>query len=73
MATAAIPTQFIDIVASEMSSGVERAVEYWLAQIDQIAMNDKITLALKLAAFQGLLQNYKRLTRKTPLKFARVG
>ncbi len=64
LATVAIPTEFINIVAAEMSSGVERAVEYWLAQIDQIANNDKITPSLKLAAIQGVLQNYKRLTGK---------
>jgi hypothetical protein len=72
LATVAIPTEFINIVAAEMSSGVERAVEYWLAQIDQIANNDKITPSLKLAAIQGVLLNYKRLTGKNPLKFACV-
>lgn len=72
MATATIPTEFINIVATEMSSGVERAVGYWLAQIDQIALNDTITPSLKLAAIQGVLQHYKRLTGKTLLKFACV-
>ncbi|GEM_PF-4539641 len=72
MATAAIPTDFINIVATEMLSGVERAVEYWLAQIEQIAMNDKITPSLKLAAIQGILQNYKRLTGKNFLTFASI-
>ena len=73
MATATIPTEFVNIVATEMSAGVERAVEYWLAQIDQIVMNDSIdsiTPSLKLAAIQGVLENYKRLTGKNPLKFA---
>ncbi len=72
MATATIPTEFVNIVATEMSAGVERAVGYWLAQIEQIALNDKITPSLKLAAIQGVLESYKRLTGKNPLKFACV-
>ena len=64
LATAAIPMDFINIVATEMLSGVERAVEYWLAQIDEIVMNDKLTPSLKLITIHGVLQNYKRLTGK---------
>ncbi|MGH9529356.1 MAG: hypothetical protein ACRD2S_05480 [Terriglobales bacterium] len=70
LATAAIPTEFINTVATEMSSGVERAVEYWLDQIDQIVMSDKITPSLKLAAIQGVLQNYKNVTGRLALRFA---
>ena len=72
MATAAIPTDFINIVATEMLSGVERAVEYWLAQIDEIVMNDKLTPSLKLITIHGVLQNYKRLTGKNVLTFANI-
>jgi hypothetical protein len=72
LATVAIPTDFINTVATEMSNGVERAVEYWLAQIDQIVLNDKITPELKVTAVQEVLQNYQRLIGKGPLKFARI-
>jgi hypothetical protein len=65
LATAAIPTDFINIVATEMLSGVERAVEYWLAQIDEIVMNDKLTPSLKLITIHEVLQNYNRLRGKT--------
>jgi hypothetical protein len=68
LATTASPTDFINIVAAEMSSRVERAVEYWLAQIDQIVTNDKIALARQLIAVQEVLQDYKRLTGKGHLK-----
>jgi len=71
LATTALATDFIQIVASEMSSGVERAVEYWLTQIDQILLNDKITTLGKLTAVQGVLRNYERLTGKSHLEFAR--
>jgi hypothetical protein len=70
LATTALATDFIQIVATEMSAGVERAVEYWLTQIDQILMNDKITTLGKLTAVQGVLRNYERLTGKGPLQFA---
>jgi hypothetical protein len=70
LATTALATDFIQIVASEMSSGVERAVEYWLTQIDQILLNDKITTLGKLTAVQGVLRNYERLTGKSHLQFA---
>jgi hypothetical protein len=70
LATTALATDFIQIVATEMSAGVERAVEYWLTQIDQILMNDKITTLGKLTAVQGVLRNYERLAGKGPLQFA---
>jgi len=70
LATTAISADFIQIVADEMSAGVERAVEYWLTQIDQIVTNDKITALGKLTAVQGVLRNYERLTGKGHLQFA---
>jgi hypothetical protein len=70
LATTALATDFIQIVADEMSAGVERAVEYWLTQIDQIVTNDKITALGKLTAVQGVLRNYERLTGKGHLQFA---
>jgi hypothetical protein len=70
LATTAISADFIQIVADEMSAGVERAVEYWLTQIDQIVTNDKITALGKLTAVQGVLRNYERLTGKSHLQFA---
>jgi hypothetical protein len=72
LATVAIPTDFINIVTTEMSYGIERAVEYWLAQIDQIVTNDKITPQLKVTAVQEVLQNHQRSIGKGPLKFARI-
>jgi hypothetical protein len=72
LATVAIPADFINIVATEMSYGVEKAVEYWLAQIDQIVLNDKIAPELKVIAVQDVLRNYQRLIGRGLLKFARI-
>ena len=71
MATTALNTDFIDIIASEMSSGVERAVERWLAQVEQILANEGNTSSEKLAAIQNVLQNYKRITGKAQMALAR--
>ncbi len=70
MATTAVSSDFINIVATEMSCGVERAVAYWLAQIDQIVMNADIAPSLKLSAISAVLEHYERLTGKQLLQFA---
>lgn len=62
--------EFVNIIASEMSSGVERAVGCWLTQIEEILLDENITAAGKVRATEAVIQNYKRITGKSDLTFA---
>jgi hypothetical protein len=67
LSSLAIPTDIVDLIASEMTLGVERAVECWLSQIDH-ALNDTALTSLgRLNAVREIVQKYKQLTGKPAL------
>jgi hypothetical protein len=68
----AMPTDFVEAVASEMAHGVEVAVERWLAQIELALTDRELTSLGRLNAVHEVLQDYKRLTGKAQLKSTRI-
>lgn len=68
MATTAIPTDLVDVIASEMSVGVERAVECWMSEIEQALTDIHLTSLGRLNAICEILNEYKQLTGKAQLK-----
>jgi hypothetical protein len=68
MATAAITNNFVEVVANEIASGVDRAVECWLAQIDHALADNQLTTMGRLDAIQDVIRKYKNLTGKIQLK-----
>jgi hypothetical protein len=68
MATAAITSNFVEVAANEIASGVDRAVECWLAQIDHALTDNQLTTLGRLNAVQDVLRKYKSLTGKIHLK-----
>jgi hypothetical protein len=67
MATTALNLDFVEAVASEMSAGIDRAVECWLAQIDQALSDNKLTTLGRLNAVQDVIRKYKQLSGKMRL------
>ena len=67
MATTAIPSDLVDVIASEMSVGVERAVECWMSEIEQALTDIHLTSLGRLNAVCEILEEYKKLTGKTQL------
>jgi hypothetical protein len=61
-------SNFVDAVAREMASGVETAVECWMAQIDEALADPHLTTLGRLNAVTQILANYKRLTGKEDLQ-----
>jgi hypothetical protein len=68
LATTAIPTDLVDVIASEMSVGVERAVECWMSEIEQALTDGHLTSLGRLNAVCEILEEYKQLTGKTQLR-----
>jgi hypothetical protein len=67
VATTALTVEFVEVVASEMALGIDRAVEGWLAQIDHALSNRQLTTLGRLNAVQDVLRKYKQLTGKMRL------
>jgi len=68
VATAGIPTDLVNVIASEMSVGVERAVECWMSEIEQALTDTHLTSLGRLNAVCEIVNEYKQLTGKTHLR-----
>ena len=68
MATAVIPTNLVEVIASEMAVGVDRAVECWMSQIEHALTDVHLTSLGRLNAVREILDEYKNLTGKVQLQ-----
>jgi hypothetical protein len=69
MATStAVPREIVDVIANEMAWGVERAVEYWMSQVEHALADRELTSLGRLYAVKDVVERYKSLTGKVELK-----
>jgi len=61
MANTANGADFVSIVAREISSGIDRALTYWLGRIELEVVDQSMTISERMAAVRGILQEYKKL------------
>ena len=72
MATAAFTTSdFVDVIATEVASAVELAVESWMAEVERAITDPELTTLGRMNAVKDVLESYKRLTGKTQLECRR--
>lgn len=62
MTSATMRTQFINLVAEEIASGIDNAVEYWLGRIDQEINDPSLTVLEQVQAIQRILREYRTTT-----------
>ena len=51
---------FVTLVAREISSGIDRALAYWLGRIEVELVDRSITNAQREAAIEAILREYKQ-------------
>ncbi len=73
MANTEARTEFVSMVAEELIFGIDRAVGYWLARIEQELANASRSSLEQLRAIQRVVQEYKEATGKTQLACASAG
>jgi len=56
------------MIAAEIASGVDRAVECWMSQVDEALSDVHLTSLGRLQAVRQIVEKYKNLTGKTQLK-----
>jgi len=59
MASRATQIDFVDMVASEVSSGIDRALGYWLGRIELEIVDRSLTTTQRIDAIENILQEYK--------------
>ena len=62
MASSAVTPDFITTVAEEMSSGIDRALRYWLGRIELEVIDRSLTTNERISAIQRILEEYKTLS-----------
>lgn len=67
MASTATKADFVRMVAQEVSSGIDRALQYWLGRIEMEVLDRKLTVAQRISAIEQILTEYKLATGQTGL------
>jgi hypothetical protein len=67
-----VPREIVDVIANEMAWGVERAVEYWMSQIEHALADRELTSLGRLYAVKDVVERYKSLTGKVELEVRRA-
>jgi hypothetical protein len=67
MASKATRADFVDMVAEEVSSGIDRALRYWLGRIELEVVDGKLSTSERIYAIEQILREYKDATGITPL------
>jgi hypothetical protein len=57
-------TDFVSMVAEEISSGIDRALQYWLGRIELEVVDRSLSTAERIDAIEGILTEYKIRTGK---------
>lgn len=61
MATLAKSPDFVGIVAQEISSGIDRALRYWLGRIEVELIDGSLTTAQRVVAIECIVDEFKQL------------
>ena len=70
MASVATRADFVSLVADEIVSGIDQALDYWLGRIDLELADAKLTTVERLRAIELILREYKEATGKSEVSCA---
>jgi hypothetical protein len=59
MARTTSRTEFVSMVAEEISSGIDRALQYWLGRIEVEVVDRSLTSSERIHAIEQILTEYK--------------
>ena len=62
MARAASRADFVNLMAQEISSGIDRALHYWLSRIELEVLDGRLSTAERIYAIEQIIQEYKDAT-----------
>jgi hypothetical protein len=66
--TTSVRKDFVEAIAAEMFTCVDKAVECWMADIESVLQDPQLTTLGRLQAIRELVDRYKRVTGKTKLR-----
>jgi hypothetical protein len=70
--TTTVSREIVDVLAEEMAWGVERAVEYWMSQVEHALTDRQLTSLGRLYAVKDVVERYKGETGKAGFEARRA-
>jgi len=70
MASKATHADFVEMVAEEVSSGIDRALRYWLGRIELEVVDCSLSTSERVHAVEQILREYKDATGTTAVECA---
>ena len=70
MASTATRSDFVTLIAEEISFGINHALDYWLGRIEIELVDPKLTTLERVHAIERILGEYKEATGKAQLSCA---
>ena len=70
MASTATRADFVSLIAEEIASGIDHAMDYWLGRIEMELVDAKLTTIERIHAIELILREYKEATGKVQLRCA---
>jgi hypothetical protein len=68
VASNVISRDVITVIAQELSCAVDRSVEYWMAQLDEVLTDTRLTTLGRLNSVSAIVARYKHFTGKSQLR-----
>jgi hypothetical protein len=65
LATVTTDRELIEAVVAEMNAGIECAVDFWVAQIEGILQDPRLTTLGRLQAVQEIVKQYRNSTQES--------
>jgi hypothetical protein len=65
LATTAVSADAVDIIAGEISRSVERAVDRWMSEFENVLTDSTLTSLGRLNAIQEIVENYNCMTGRS--------
>jgi hypothetical protein len=72
VASNVISRDVITVIAQELSCAVDRSVEYWMAQLDEVLTDTRLTTLGRLNSVSAIVARYKHFTGKSQLRLRPV-
>ena len=70
MASTGTRADFVNLIAEEISFGIDHALDYWLGRIEMELVDRKLTTVERLHAIEFILREYKEASGKAQLTCA---
>jgi hypothetical protein len=67
MSRAASRADFVDLVAQEILSGIDRALHYWLGRIELEVLDGSLSTAERMYAIERIIQEYKDMAESVEM------